>query len=95
LIHGYLSLIGKPARPDNVPTRIPQSGIEEGTDVTFICSGNASKPAGKFKWTKYKGKTPTVYNSAITTTVEMPGTCTFIGTSMLTKARSRKQQHCY
>ena len=80
----YLSLIGKPARPDNVPTRIPQSGIEEGTDVTFTCTGNVGKPAGKFKWTKYRGTTPTVYNDATTTAVKMPGTCTFNGTSMLT-----------
>ena len=75
---------GKPAKPDNVPTWIPQSGIEEGTNVTFTCTGNVGKPAGKFKWTKYRGSTPTVYNDATTTAVEMPGTCTFNGTSMLT-----------
>ena len=80
----YLSHIGKPAKPDNVPTWIPQSGIEEGTNVTFTCTGNVGKPAGKFKWTKYRGSTPTVYNDATTTAVEMPGTCTFNSTSMLT-----------
>ena len=80
----YISLIGKPARPENVPTWIPQSGIEEGTNVTFTCTGNVGKPAGKFKWTKYRGSTPTVYNDATTTVVEMPGTCTINSTSMLT-----------
>ena len=80
----YLSHIGKPAKPDNVPTWIPQSGIEEGTNVTFTCTGNVGKPAGKFKWTKYRGSTPTFYNDATTTAVEMPGNCTFNGTSMLT-----------
>ena len=80
----YLSRIGKPAIPDNVPTWTPESGIEEGTNVTFICTGNVGKPAGKFKWTKYRGATSTVYNDAITTAVEIPGTCTFNGTSMLT-----------
>ena len=75
---------GKPEKPDNVSTWIPQSGIEEGTNVTFTCTGNVGKPAGKFKWTKYRGPTPTVYNDATTTAVEMPGTCTFNGTSMLT-----------
>ena len=75
---------GKPAIPDNIPTWIPESGIEEGTDVTFTCTGNVGKPAGKFKWTKYRGSTPTVYNGATTTAVKMPGTCTFNGTSMLT-----------
>ena len=80
----YLSHIGKPAKPDNVPTWIPQSGIEEGTNVTFTCTGNVGKPAGKFKWTKYRGSRPKVYNNATTTAVEMPGTCTSNGTSMLT-----------
>jgi len=80
----YLSHIGKPAIPDNVPTWIPESGIEEGTDVTFTCTGNVGKPAGKFKWTKYRGTTPTIYNGTTTTAVEMPGTCTLNGTSMLT-----------
>jgi hypothetical protein len=80
----YLSRIGKPAIPDKVPTWTPESGIEEGTDVTFTCTGNVGKPAGKFKWTKYRGSTPTVYNDATTTAVKMPGTCTFNGTSMLT-----------
>ena len=80
----YLSYIGKPAIPDQVPTSTPESGIEEGTNVTFTCTGNVGKPAGKFKWTKYRGTTQTVYSSATTTAVEMPGTCTFNGTSMLT-----------
>jgi hypothetical protein len=55
-----------------------------GTEVTFTCTGNVGKPAGKFKWTKYRGTTQTLYNGATTTAVEMPGTCTFNGTSMLT-----------
>jgi hypothetical protein len=80
----YLSHIGKPAIPDNVPTWIPESGIEEGTNVTFTCTGNVGKPAGKFKWTKYRGTMSTVYNDATTTVVEMPGTCTVNGTSKLT-----------
>ena len=74
----------KPAIPDNVPTWTPESGIEEGTDVTFTCTGNVGNPAGKFKWTKYRGSTATFYNNATTTAVEMSGTCTFSGTSMLT-----------
>jgi hypothetical protein len=80
----YLSRIGKPAIPDNVPTWIPESGIEEGKNVTFTCTGNVGKPAGKFKWTKYRGTTSTVYNDATTTTVEIPDTCSLNGTSMLT-----------
>jgi hypothetical protein len=80
----YLSRIGKPAIPDNVPTWTPESGIEEGTNVTFTCTGNVGKPAGKFKWTKYRGATSTVYNGTMTTAVKMPGTCTFNGTSVLT-----------
>ena len=52
--------------------------------MTFTCTGNVGKPAGKFKWTKYRGDIPTFYNDAITTAVKMPGTCTFHGTSMLT-----------
>ena len=52
--------------------------------MTFTCTGNVGKPAGKFKWTKYRGAIPTFYNDAITTAVKMPGTCTFHGTSMLT-----------
>jgi hypothetical protein len=52
--------------------------------VTFTCTGNVGKPAGKFKWTKYRGTTATVYNDTATTAVKMPGTCTFNGTSMLT-----------
>ena len=80
----YLSHIGKPAIPDNVPTWIPESGIEEGTDVNFTCTGNVGKPAGKFEWTKYRGTTPTIYNGTTTTAVEMPDTCTLNGTSILT-----------
>ena len=80
----YLSHIGQPAKPDNAPTWTPYLEIEEGTDVTFTCTGNVGKPAGKFKWTKYRGAIPTFYNDAITTAVKMPGTCTFNGTSMLT-----------
>jgi hypothetical protein len=63
---------------------MPSSEIEGGTEVTFTCTGNVGKPAGKFKWTKYRGTTQTLYNGATTTAVEMPGTCTFNGTSMLT-----------
>jgi hypothetical protein len=70
--------------PDNVPAWTPESGIEEGTAVTFTCTGNVGKPAGRFKWTKYTGSTPTFYNDATTTAVKMHGTCTFNGTSMLT-----------
>ena len=80
----YLSHIGKPAKPDNVPTWIPESGIEEGTNVTFTCTGNVGKPAGKFKWTKYRDTTSIVYNDATPTVEEMPGTCTINGTSKLT-----------
>ena len=52
--------------------------------MTFTCTGNVGKPAGRFKWTKYRGTTSTVYNDTTTTPEEMPGTCTFNGTSMLT-----------
>ena len=53
--------------------------------MTFTCTGNVGKPAGKFKWTKKcRGATSTVYNGTITTAEEMPGTCTINSTSVLT-----------
>ncbi|CAC5377949.1 unnamed protein product [Mytilus coruscus] len=67
-----------------------KAGIEEGNIVVFTCTGNVGKPQGKFRWVRYRrnsnGATiqETPYESETTTAVQMPGTCTFNGTSQLT-----------
>ena len=80
----YLSHIGQPAKPDNVPTWIQNGGIEEGTDVTFTCTGKLGNPAGTFVWTKIRGMKSDTHHCINTTKEEMPDTCTFNGTSKWT-----------
>ncbi|XP_071176528.1 uncharacterized protein [Mytilus edulis] len=79
-----------PERPDSVPSYVPSAGIEEGNNVVFTCTGNVGKPQGKFRWVRYRRNSndvtiqDTPYESQTTTAVQMPGTCTFNGTSSLT-----------
>ncbi|XP_052059698.1 uncharacterized protein LOC127700327 [Mytilus californianus] len=81
---------GNPEEPDNVPVYVPSAGIEEGNTVVFTCTGNVGKPQGKFRWVRYRrnsnGATiqETPYETETTTATQMPGTCTFNGTSQLT-----------
>ncbi|CAC5404255.1 unnamed protein product [Mytilus coruscus] len=85
-----ISFKGNPEKPDSEPSYVPSAGIEEGNNVVFTCTGNVGKPQGKFRWVRYRrnsnGDTiqETPYESQNTTAVEMPGTCTFNGTSKLT-----------
>ncbi|CAG2206716.1 unnamed protein product [Mytilus edulis] len=85
-----ISVKGNPERPDSVPSYVPSAGIEEGNNVVFTCTGNVGKPAGKFRWVRYRrnsnGDTiqETPYESETTTATVMPGTCTSNGTSSLT-----------
>ncbi|XP_063439723.1 uncharacterized protein LOC134721008 [Mytilus trossulus] len=84
-------LEGRPTVPDSVPSYIPSAGIEEGMSVVFTCTGNLGKPMGKFRWIVYRrnanGSMPiqvSLYDNVTTTGLEIPGTCTFNGTSQLT-----------
>ncbi|CAC5377954.1 unnamed protein product [Mytilus coruscus] len=85
-----ISVKGNPEQPDRVPIYVPSAGIEEGNNVVFTCTGNVGKPQGKFRWVRYRrnsnGATiqETPYETETTTAVQMPGTCTFNGTSKLT-----------
>ncbi|XP_071175286.1 basement membrane-specific heparan sulfate proteoglycan core protein-like [Mytilus edulis] len=85
-----ISVKGNPERPDSVPSYVPSAGIEEGHNVVFTCTSNVGKPAGKFRWVRYRrnsnGDTlqTTPYDSETTTATLMPGTCTSNGTSSLT-----------
>jgi hypothetical protein len=51
-----------------------------------VCKGNVGKPPGKFIWKKLRrGKqSPIIYSDVSTTSTEIPGNCTFYGTSNLT-----------
>ncbi|XP_052059560.1 uncharacterized protein LOC127700196 isoform X5 [Mytilus californianus] len=85
-----ISVKGNPEKPDSEPSYIPSAGIEEGNNVVFTCTGNVGKPQGKFRWVRYRynsnGDTiqETPYESQNTTVVQMPGNCSFNGTSQLT-----------
>ncbi|XP_071175290.1 uncharacterized protein [Mytilus edulis] len=85
-----INVKGNPELPDKVPVYVPSAGIEEGNNVVFTCTGNVGKPQGKFRWVRYRRNSndviihETPYESETTTTVQMPGTCTFNGTSQLT-----------
>ncbi|CAC5377952.1 CD22 [Mytilus coruscus] len=85
-----INVKGYPEQPDSVPSYVPSAGIEEGNNVVFTCTGNVGKPQGKFRWVRYRrnsnGATiqETPYETETTTAVQMPGTCTFNGTSQLT-----------
>ncbi|CAG2232323.1 unnamed protein product [Mytilus edulis] len=58
----------------------------EEDNVMFTCTGNIGNPPGKFIWQKTfsQGKTPIVYSNETTYIEEIPGTCSFNGTSHLT-----------
>ncbi|CAC5377953.1 unnamed protein product [Mytilus coruscus] len=79
-----------PAEPDREPVYEPSAGIEECIHVVFTCTGNVSKPQGKFRWVKYRRNSngdilqTRPYESETTTALQMPGTCTFNGSSQLT-----------
>ncbi|CAC5421726.1 unnamed protein product [Mytilus coruscus] len=84
-----ITVKGNPELPDSVPSYVPSAGIEEGNNVVFTCTGNVGKPQGKFRWVRYRYDSnddtqETPYESETTTAVQMPGTCTFNGTSQLT-----------
>ncbi|XP_076110619.1 uncharacterized protein LOC143079264 isoform X1 [Mytilus galloprovincialis] len=85
-----LSVIGYPEQPDSEPVHISSTGIEEGNNIVFTCTGNVGKPEGKFRWVRYirnyNGTTieETSYESQNTTAIEIPSNCTFHGTSQLT-----------
>ena len=51
-----------------------------------MCKGNVGKPAGKFIWKKLRHgeQSPIIYSDVNTTSTEIPGNCTFYGTSNLT-----------
>ncbi|XP_052060250.1 uncharacterized protein LOC127700692 [Mytilus californianus] len=80
---------GSPAEPDSVPSYIP-SVVEEGNTVVFTCTGNVGKPQGKFRWILYRRNAngmiiqESLYENKTSTGLQMPGTCTFNGTSQLT-----------
>lgn len=73
-----------PAMPDSIPSLTPKQGIEDGMDVWFTCTGNVGKPAGMFRWTKYRGPVAIDYTGVTNTAVPIPGTCTYNGTSVFT-----------
>jgi hypothetical protein len=65
---------------------LPPSGVEDGQYVSFVCKGNVGKPAGKFIWKKLRHgeQSPSIYSDVSTTSTEIPGNCTFYGTSNMT-----------
>jgi hypothetical protein len=65
---------------------LPPSEIEDGQYVLFVCKGNVGKPAGKFilKKIRHREQSPRIYSDVSTTSTEIPGNCTFYGTSNLT-----------
>jgi hypothetical protein len=65
---------------------LPISGVEDGQYVSFVCKGNVGKPPGKFIWKKLRHgeQSPIIYSNVSTTSTEIPGNCTFYGTSNLT-----------
>ncbi|VDI61515.1 Hypothetical predicted protein [Mytilus galloprovincialis] len=75
---------GSPNQPDDIPSRSPDSNICPGDNVTLICSGNIGKLPGNLKWTKFINGTSTTYTDTVTSKTEIPGTCLYNGTSMLT-----------
>ena len=63
-----------------------QHGILEGQNVTFTCFGNVGNPPGTFIWEKFRmiGYFPTTYPDETTIISEIPGGCSYNGTSYLT-----------
>jgi hypothetical protein len=51
-----------------------------------VCKGNVGKPPGKFIWKKlrHREQSPIINSDVSTTSTEIPGNCTFYGTSNLT-----------
>ncbi|CAC5411561.1 unnamed protein product [Mytilus coruscus] len=60
--------------------------FHEGDMVVFTCTGDIGRPPGKLIWQKTfpQGKKPITYSNETTYIEEIPGTCTFKGTSHLT-----------
>jgi hypothetical protein len=81
-----LSLVAAAERPDTTPLMSVESGIEEGQHVTFTCFGNVGNPPGSFIWEKFRmiGFFPTTYPDEPTIINEIPGGCSYNGTSNLT-----------
>ncbi|VDI45216.1 Hypothetical predicted protein [Mytilus galloprovincialis] len=73
---------------------------EEDT-VMFTCLGNIGKPPGKLIWQKTfpQDKKPITYSNETTYIEELPGKCSFIGTSHLTVGISpediKGKMRCY
>ena len=65
---------------------LPPSAVEDGQYVSFVCKGNVGKPPAKFIWKKIRHgeQSATIYSDVSTTSTEIPGNCTFYGTSNLT-----------
>ncbi|CAC5386252.1 unnamed protein product [Mytilus coruscus] len=60
--------------------------FREGDTIMFICTGNIGNPPGKLIWQKMlpQGKKPINYSNETTDIEEIPGKCSFKGTSHLT-----------
>ena len=74
------------AQPDTTPIMSVEHGILEGQNVTFTCFGDVGNPPGTFIWEKMKlvGFFPTTYPDETTIIREIPGGCSYNGTSNLT-----------
>jgi hypothetical protein len=82
----YHIILGPSAKPDSIISDLPLSGVEDEQYVSFMCKGNVGKPPGKFILTKLRHgeQSPIIYSDLSTTSTEIPGNCTFYGTSNLT-----------
>jgi hypothetical protein len=79
-------VLGPSAKPDSIISDLPLSGVEDGQYVSFVCKANVGKPPGKFIWKKSRHgeQSAIIYSNVSITSTEIPGNCTFYGTSNLT-----------
>lgn len=78
-----LAVLGFPNKPDTIPIRTPGFKICPESNVSFSCSGNVGAPPGYLKWTKISNGSTTIYSDTVDIDTEIPGTCVFNKTSIL------------